>query len=239
VLRKAKRNNTKVRIALKGISGAGKTYGALLLAKGILGSLDKVTVIDTEFSSSDLYADLGNFSVLTIKSPYHPEKFISAIQECEKANSQLIIIDSLSSEWQGTGGILDIHAAMTGNSFTNWSKVNALHEKFIEAILNSNCHVVATIRSKQGYVLNPNKEGKLVPEKIGLKAIARETTDYDFTIVMELNNKHQCSISKDRTGLFKDLNGFTISDKTGCLINEWCSKPSPTNINEFNKTLNV
>ena len=81
---------------------------------------------------------------------------------------EVIIIDSISHEWEGSGGILDIHAGMAGNSFTNWGKLTPRHNAFIQTILQTNKHIIGTIRSKQDYVLN-EKNGKQVPEKVGLK----------------------------------------------------------------------
>jgi len=92
---KATRKRCKMKMSLQGPSGAGKTYSALLLAKGITGNLQKVAVIDTENGSSHLYAHLGNYSVLTVQSPFTPEKYIEAIYSSIKEGFECIIIDSL------------------------------------------------------------------------------------------------------------------------------------------------
>lgn len=84
-------------------------------------------------------------------------------------------------------------------------------------------HVIATIRSKQDYVLN-QKDGKYLPEKVGLKGITRDGMDYEFTTVLDLNIKHACSSSKDRTGLFMDKPEFVPTEATGKLVREWCNE---------------
>lgn len=104
--KKARRAKAKLRLALAGPSGAGKTYSALLIASGIV-PLEKVAVIDTESGSADLYADLGGYSTLTINPPYSPKKYIDAIYAAEAAGFELVIIDSLSHAWSGEGGLLD------------------------------------------------------------------------------------------------------------------------------------
>lgn len=208
-------------MGLQGPSGSGKTYSALLLAYGLTKDWDRIAVIDSENHSADLYAHLGDYSVVQIGPPFSPAKYIEAIEICEAAGMEVIIIDSISHEWEGQGGILDIHSSMMGNSFTNWSKVTPLHNSFVNRILQSPAHVIATIRSKVDYVLS-DRNGKMVPEKVGLKGITREGMDYEFTIVLDIDLKHHVIASKDRTGLFMDKPQFVITEATGVMIKDWC-----------------
>lgn len=236
-LRQAERRQAKIKMGLQAPSGAGKTYSALLLAYGLINDWSKIAVIDTENHSADLYAHLGNYKVLALEQPFSPERYIQAIEVCEKAGMEAIIIDSISHEWEGVGGILDIHGAMMGNSFTNWAKVTPRHNAFVQKILQSNCHIVATIRSKQDYVLS-EKNGKMVPEKIGLKGVTREGLDYEFTIVLELDLKHMATSTKDRTQLFMDKPSFIITPDTGKTIKAWCESgaaptPAATSVEEL------
>jgi hypothetical protein len=221
-LHQAKRSKAKIKVGLQGPSGGGKTYSALLLAKGLVGDWSKIAVIDTENHSADLYSHLGNYNVLHLEAPFTPERYISAIEACEKSGMQAIVVDSISHEWEGTGGILSIHSTMVGNSFTNWSKLTPRHNEFIQKILQSPAHIIATIRTKQDYVLS-EKNGKQVPEKIGLKGVTREGMDYELTIVFDININHQSRASKDRTGLFDKIPEFVITEKTGERILLWCN----------------
>lgn len=222
-LRHATRKQAKIKLALQGPSGSGKTYSALLLAYGITGNWSQIAVIDTENHSADLYAHLGSFNVLSLEKPFSPERYIEAIDVCEKAGMGVIILDSITHEWDGAGGVLDIHQAMMGNSFTNWSKVTPRHNAFVQKFLQSSCHIIATIRTKQDYVLS-EKNGKMVPEKVGLKAVTREGMDFEFTLVFDLDIKHQAVASKDRTGLFMDKPDVLITPETGQKILKWCSQ---------------
>ena len=224
-LRQAKRSVAKIKIGLQAPSGGGKTYSALLLAKGLCGSWSKIAVIDTEHKSADLYSHLGGYCVLPLSPPYTPERYIEAIDVCLNAEMQCIIIDSISHEWEGTGGILEIHSNMLGNSFTNWSKLTPRHNTFIQKILQADCHIIATMRAKQDYVLS-DKNGKQVPEKVGLKGITRDGMDYELTLVFEIDMKHQAKSGKDRTNLFDKMPEFTITEKTGERILKWCSQTS-------------
>ncbi|WP_312208358.1 ATP-binding protein [Empedobacter sp.] len=219
-LRKSERKKAKIKMALQGSSGSGKTYSSLLLAQGITNKdFSKIAIIDTENGSADLYAHLGDYNVLALQPPYTPEKYIEAIELCEKEGMEVIIIDSISHAWDE---LLDFHSKLAGNSFANWAKVTPRQKAFTDKILQCKAHVIATMRTKQDYVLN-QKDGKYVPEKVGLKAVQRDGLDYEFTLVFDIDIKHFAVSSKDRTGLFMGRPEFIINSGTGRRILEWCN----------------
>lgn len=219
-LRKSERSKAKIKMALQGPSGSGKTMSAILIAQGLTnGNLNKVAIIDTENGSADLYAHLGKFNVLTLDNPHSPERYIEAIEVCEKAGMEVIILDSISHCWDF---LLDYHSSLAGNSFTNWSKITPRQKAFVDKLLNSNSHIIATMRVKQDYVLS-EKNGKMVPEKVGLKAIQRDEISYEFTIVFDIDSKHFATSSKDRTLLFEGKPQFIINTQTGKKILNWCN----------------
>lgn len=221
-LQKATRKKVKLRLGLSAVAGGGKTFSALLLAKGLVGNWDKVAVIDTENGSASLYSHLGDFNTLELTADFTPEKYIEAIKACEDAGMEAIIIDSITHEWDGKGGIIDISNSMTGNSFTNWAKITPRHQAFIDAILQSKCHVITTVRRKQDYEMSKDSGGKLKVEKAGLKEVTREGFEYELTVNFNLDEKHNCTASKDRTGMFMDKPQFTITEQTGEMIRKWC-----------------
>ena len=216
-----KREQAKIKIGLQGASGCGKSYSSLLLAYGMVGDWSKIAVIDTENKSSSLYSHLGRFYLIDFKPPYSPERYLQALDICIKSGIEVVIIDSISMEWEF---ILDAHAQLTGNSYTNWAKFTPRHQKFINAILQADVHIICTLRAKQDYVLTPTKDGKFVPEKVGMKAIQRDGVDYELTLVFELDQKHNAIATKDRTGLFEGKPETIISEDTGKLILEWCKQ---------------
>ena len=224
-LRKATRQKAKIRLGLSAPAGGGKTLSSLLIASGMT-SWDKIALIDTENGSGDLYSHLGEYNVLSLDAPYTPERYVEAIQQCEKAGMEVIIIDSITHEWDGKGGILEIHSSMTGNSFTNWASITPRHQKFINAILSSPCHIITTVRRKQDYEMTKDGNGKIKVEKVGLKEITREGFEYELTVNLELDIKHNAKSSKDRTGLFMDQPEFVPSVATGKLILDWCNSGS-------------
>lgn len=219
---KASRKKAKIKLGLSAVSGGGKTYSALLIAFGLCGDWSKIGVIDTENRSAELYSDLGEYNVLPLEAPFSPERYIDAIKAGEKAGFEVIIIDSITHEWDGKGGILNIADGMTGNSFTNWAKLTPRHQAFIDAILQSTSHVITTVRRKQDYEMTKDQNGKVQVQKAGLKEITREGFEYELTVNLELDQKHNATASKDRTGLFANKPHFIPSVETGKLIRQWC-----------------
>jgi energy-coupling factor transporter ATP-binding protein EcfA2 len=215
----AQRKNAKIKMAIQGPSGSGKTYSSLLLAYGITKDWSKIAVVDTENHSADLYSSLGPYYVLCLSSPFTPEKYIEALQLCERSGIEVLILDSITHSWEY---LLDYHSNLPGNSFTAWAKVTPRHNAFVQAILQSPMHIICTIRTKQDYVL-VEKNGKQVPEKVGLKSIQRDGLDFEFTLVFDLDIKNNASTSKDRTGLFFGKPEHKITTLTGEMISQWCT----------------
>jgi hypothetical protein len=222
-LQKAERNQVKLRLGLSGASGFGKSYSALLLAYGITNDWTKIAIIDTENNSASLYSHLGDFNVLSLNEPYAPERYIQAIEVCEKEEIEVIIIDSITHEWNGKGGCLELHEQL-GGRFQDWAKISPRHQSFIDKILNSNCHVITTVRRKTDYSLDKDGNGKTKVMKLGTKEITRDGFEYELTVNFELiNDNHLVTASKDRTGLFSGKPEFVINSSTGRKLIEWCN----------------
>lgn len=223
-LQTAQRHQVKLRLGLSGASGFGKSYSALLLAYGITNDWSKIAIIDTENNSASLYSHLGDFSVLSLDEPYSQERYIEAIKTCENASMEVIIIDSITHEWQGKGGCLQIHEQL-GGRFQDWSKVSPRHQAFIDAILESTSHIITTVRSKIDYSLDSDQNGKTRVVKHGTKEITREGYEYELTVNFELiNDRHLARASKDRTGLFSNKPEFVINQTTGKKLIQWCNE---------------
>ncbi len=222
-LRKATRQKAKIRLGLSAVSGGGKTYSALLIAYGLCGDWSKVALIDTENGSGDLYADLGPYNVLPLAPDFTPEKYIQAIKACEAAGMDVIIIDSITHEWDGKGGCLEI-VEKAGGRYQDWAKVTPRHQAFIDAIIGSSCHVITTVRRKQDYEMTKTQDGKVKVEKAGMKEVTREGFEYELTVNLEMDTRHNATASKDRTGLFIDRPAFVPTDDTGMLIRQWCEQ---------------
>ena len=218
MFKKAERKQARLRLALAGPCGSGKTYSALQMAKG-LG--EKIAVIDTEHGSASLYADVADFDVMELHAPYSPERYIEAIQAAEKAGYDVLIIDSYSHEWTGPGGCLEINdetarARFKGNTWSAWSETTPRHRKLTDKILTSPLHIICTMRSKTETVQG---EGKKIV-KLGLKSEQRDGTDYEFTVVLDVTHDgHFAVASKDRTKLFQQPE--LITELTGKKLLDW------------------
>jgi hypothetical protein len=226
-LKQAERHKSKLRIGLSGASGFGKTYSALLMAYGITGDWTKIALIDTENGSGDLYSHLGEYNTLTLSAPFTPERYIQAIEVCEQAVMELVIIDSITHEWDGTGGCLQIaeeeaKKMRNPNSYTAWAKVTPRHNSFVEKILQSTCHIITTVRRKQDYDMVKGDNNKTQVIKVGTKEVTRDGFEYELTLNLELiNDNHYAKASKDRTGLFDKKEAFIINESTGVELREW------------------
>ncbi len=234
-LQLASRKKVKLRLNIASPSGFGKTYGALLIAFGITGDWNRISVIDTENDSASLYSHLGPYNTIALPAPYSPDRYIQAIKTCEEAGMEVIIIDSITHVWKGQGGLLEYQNAL-GGRYQDWAKATPLYQKWLNAILQSKCHIITTNRKKQGY--NMITEGnKTKVEKAGLDDEIRDGYEYEMTLALEvINDKHMARASKDRTQLFVDQPEFVISIETGKAILNWCNQgeeipPIETRIN--------
>ncbi len=222
---KAERKTAKLRAALCGTSGSGKTYSALLLARGLAGISGKIAVIDTERGSASLYSDVTDFDVAELAPPFNPRRYRELIAEAARGYD-VLVIDSLSHAWTGEGGVLEMHdkatqASRGGNSYTAWRDVTPEHNALVDAILAAPCHVILTMRSKTAYELQENEKGKKTPVKIGLAPIQRDGMEYEFTLVWDLSvEKHVATASKDRTRIW-DGRHDVIGIQHGAELKAW------------------
>lgn len=197
---KATKRKSKLRCALVGPSGSGKTYTALLMAQPLAGD-GRIAVIDTEQGSASLYAgDVADFDVVELPS-YEPRRYVEAINAAADAGYPVLVIDSLSHAWSGTGGALDQVDKRAGNpagKFGAWRDVTPMHHALVDAVLSYPGHVIATMRAKTAYEIQENEKGKKVPVKLGLAPIQRNGVEYEFTVVGDIDHRHVMTVSKSR-----------------------------------------
>lgn len=230
LFRKAERSKAKLRLGLVGPAGSGKTHSALLIASGIGG---KIAVADSENGSANKEVgkkDIPPFDVMVLSSPFTPTKYIEAIKAAEAEGFDVIILDSLSAAWAGSGGLLEkvdavTKASTSKNSYMAWREVTPLHNKLVDSILQSKCHVIVTMRSKVEYVVEKDeKTGKNVPKKVGLAPVQREGMDYELDLVFDVDQAtHYAMASKDRTSLF-DGEPHKPSKETGERLAAWLAE---------------
>lgn len=208
----AQKKKSRLRLAITGPAGSGKTYTALSVASAIAAKTGgRVAVLDTERGSASLYSDQFPFDVCELES-FSPERYIEVIAGAERAGYDVLVIDSLSHAWAGKDGALEMvdraaSQSRSGNSFEAWRKVTPLQTRMIDAVLRSKCHIVTTMRTKTEWVLEENEKGKKVPKKIGMAPVQRADLDYEFTLVGEMDLDHTLTVTKTRCG---SLDGAVI-----------------------------
>jgi len=171
---KVQRKAAKMRVAMAGPSGAGKTLSALYLAYGVTQDWSKIALIDTEHGRGQFYGsrsdlEVGEYLYQELEPPFTAEKYIAMAQEAQQAvgSDGVIIIDSFSHAWEGEGGVLDyketIEQQSGKNSFTAWNDAGKRQNQLINTLLALDCHVIVTMRTKMAYAMEQNERGKTVP----------------------------------------------------------------------------
>ena len=246
-IQRATRSQTKLRLALTGASFAGKTTGALMLAKGLVegmieaGQLSaspnpRIGLIDTERKRSHLYSHLVPFDVIDLAPPYSIERYLGAMHALEDAGNEVIIVDSASHAWSGAGGLLS--TIKSDNSFSEWRKATPVQDEFIDSIMRSPAHMIVTMRSKTEWVVEKqmSKSGREVnaPRRIGMKPIQRDGVEYEFTTLLDLQLTHDkkrrlIEVIKDNTGVFleADLQAVDNWSLAGRQCITWISEGAP------------
>jgi hypothetical protein len=229
--RKAQKHSVKLKMAIQGPSGSGKTEGALALAKNFVPNA-KVLVVDTENDSASLYADRYDFDTISLTAPYTSERYKKAMQAAADGGYDVLIVDSLTQQWDGEGGILRRKEALDrqpgSNSYTNWSTYTPEHTGFVEFIKQLPVHTICTMRTKQEYVLETNAKGKQQPRKVGTAPIQRDGLEYEFTIVFDVNMAHRATASKNRTTLFQEEEPIDLADaKVAGQMRDWLANGAP------------
>ena len=236
----ATRRSLKLRLAIDGAAGSGKTYTALRIAHG-LGQ--HVFVIDTQYGSAGLYAGEVEDGVTwnfqhAVLNQYTVEWYEDAIHTAERLGADVIVIDSLSSAWDDTGGILeqvDREAEKRSSdgrpkgSFAAWGKGGQLYKRLIKAMLASPCHIIATLRTKTDYVMEADENGKMKVRKLGLRPIQREGVDYEFDLGFSMAMDHTAVVTKTHCKLFPS--GMEIPSpgkETAQRILEWLDAGADT-----------
>ena len=217
---KAKKEKIWTKVLLGGSSGSGKTYSALRLATGLAKKCGSgIAAIDTEAGRIRYYANEFDFSDMQLTEPFTPEKYIEAINEAVSSGFKVLIIDSISHEWNYC---VDIHDKMPGNSWTNWSKVTPRHDAFMEKILQAPIHIIATVRGTDEYVLE-EKNGKQTPKKVGLGFKQRDGVEYNYTATFNIaQDTHIAEATKDNTHIFEGRYEV-LTEKDGEALYDWAN----------------
>lgn len=213
----AQREQVKARIALTGPAGSGKSYTALMLATRLA---DKVAAVDTERGRLREHATRFKFDHHAPQR-FDPRDLIRHLAVAAEHGYGAVVIDSLSHYWIGEGGALefvDSYEGKTGGKFQGgWKDFRPIENRMWAAIMSYPGHVIATMRVKTAYVIENNK-----PVKVGMKPEQREGTDYEFSIVGEMDRDHTLSISKSTCEELVDARIPRPGEELAEVIAGWC-----------------
>lgn len=197
VIKKSERKDSKVLISLAGLSGCGKTYSAILLARGLVGPNGKIGFIDTEQCRASLYSDLaGGFDVINMDAPFSPERYVKAVDTFKKAGYGAVVIDSMSHEWEGVGGVLEMAESQTYKNgspvqgMAKWAKPKAEHKKMMDYLLHCGMHIIFCFRAKER-LREETVDGKKVYINDGLVTTTEKNFVYEMTVSLLLDVETQ------------------------------------------------
>ncbi|TCP32157.1 AAA domain-containing protein [Scopulibacillus darangshiensis] len=239
-VQRARREKMKAVVGFIGCSGSGKTAGALLTAYGMMKEAHphidddeiwaKIGVVDTEHGRAKLYADLkfddtliGQFLHVDFDPPYSTARYNEAVIALKGAGCEVIIVDSLSHNWQGEGGIVETHGQMAGNSFQNWGKLAPETTQLIKTLTRNDVHILTTLRTKQEYVVESNSDGKMAPRKVGTRPVQKDEMEYEFMLNFNIGIDHVAETSKDNTRMFEGEQ-IKITPEVGHKLYQWLEK---------------
>ena len=232
---RAMKTDAKLRLALAGPPGSGKTFSALTLAHALADG-QGVALIDTEHGSASKYADLfPPFDCVNLET-FHPDLYVEAIKAAERAGYAVLIIDSLSHAWNGKGGLLELvdgiaRRSKSGNTYVAWGEATPIQNRLIDTLLAAKLHIIATMRSKMEYAQEKDEQThRTVIRKLGLAPIQRDGVEYEMDIVGDLDIDHTLFIQKSRCPA---LSGAIIprpGPDLATILRSWLSGAPPAEV---------
>lgn len=200
-IRKAKRAGARLVIGLAGVSGSGKTYTALQFAYGLANfDASKVGLLDAENQRGSLYADclknergeVQQFLVGDLEPPFSPERYAAAIRQFQEAGVEVLVIDSASHEWEGTGGCEEIAESRMLGGMKDWGTAKREHKRFMNAMLQSNMHIIPCLRAREKVEIRKNgSKTEVVP--LGIMPVCEKNFMFELTasLMMYAEGTHQ------------------------------------------------
>ncbi len=219
-VRKAQRQGARLLIQLSGVSGSGKTYTALQLAYGLAGNdANKIVLIDTENRRGSLYANAlpQPFNIIDFYSPFSPDRYIAAIEAACNAGAEVIVIDSVTHEWESEGGCEWI---ANQSRFPDWKTAKKLHKRFMTYMLQCPAHIIACTRAREKVDFSNPKE----PIKLGIQPIQEKNFSYEATVSLMMQNQ---GYSQDVLKCPAELQGILgrgqgyITSEDGMSLRNW------------------
>jgi hypothetical protein len=225
------RAGSHVIISLTGPSGSGKTYTGILIARGLVGPNEPIGFLDTETGRGRLYSDIaGACKYGELTAPFSPDRYIEAIEEFERTGIKALIIDSISHEWEGTGGVVEMAEATNRKDYGKWAMPKAKHKKFMGRLLSSRMHLILCCRARQPIREEITESGKKEIIVGDWKEIQEKGFIYEVTVSVLLRPDGTRKITKCPAALLPAFAGDGyITPATGEFIATWVGGGSPVN----------
>lgn len=236
--RPAKREGVHLIVGLMGGTGSGKTYSALRLASGLAGG-GKVAVIDTEAGRAQHYADAFRFDHGDLKPPFAPGAYLAAIEAAAEAGYPVIVVDSMSHEHAGEGGLLDWHeaefqrlGARDAVKMTAWIKPKMAHKAMVARLLQLRAHLILCFRAEPKVRMEKDGNGKVQIIDAGYQSIAAKGLEFELTASFLLSHErpglpdHPLKLPAALRAAFPA--GKPIDEEAGKTVAAWAAGTSTT-----------
>lgn len=230
-IERAVREKTYTLTSIAGPSGSGKTYSALLYARGLVGPEGKIGFIDTENKRSRFYADVaGGFDVIDLDPPFTSGRYIEAIKAFEKAGYPAIVVDSISHEWEGSGGVLEQAEAIEERTkragLHCWQKPKAGHKKLMNELLQTRAHLIFCCRVKEKVVQAKGRDGKTEIINEGFVVVQEKSFIYEMTVSMMLEEGTHVPLLQKCPGdlLSAFPQGSRVTTQIGTTVSQWANE---------------
>lgn len=225
-VRKAERQGARLLIQLSGVSGSGKTYSALQLAYGLAGGdASKIVLIDTENRRGSLYANAlpAPFNIIDFYAPFSPDRYIEAIDAAVAAGAEVIVIDSITHEWESEGGCEWI---ANQSRFPDWKRAKALHKRFMTHMLQSPAHIIACTRAREKVDFTDPKN----PRPLGIQPIQEKNFSFEATVSLMMHEQGRrqdvLKCPAELQGIMGRGQGY-ITPQDGQALRQWVDGAAP------------
>lgn len=231
---KAQRSTARARIFVFGPSGFGKSISSLLIARGMTTGYERILLVDTEHGRGEACVhkvigeeQIGDFFAYRLTPPFSVQKYLEVLIEAEKSGQfDVIIFDSISHAWAGKGGLLDMKEEISKTNKnpdrrSDWAPITAEYQELVEAILQTNLHVIMTARSKTAWDYDADEKGKLKPKIVGLAPVMRDGFQFENGEIIFMAERGVALTLKDDTMLLPTEEPWIPTVDTGKLIAGW------------------
>jgi hypothetical protein len=236
IFKPAVREAVPLLLGVIGQTGSGKTFSAMRIASGIVGKGNRFAVIDTESKRALHYADKFDFDHCELAPPFRPYNYADAIRAADKAGYKAIVVDSMSHEWAGEGGILDWQeeelARMAGDDWKKreackmaaWIKPKIAHKQMVQRLLQVRSHLILCFRAEDKVKMEKDDRGKIQIVPAGIQPICSKEMPYELMASFLLTSDkpgypQPLKLQEQHKPMFPLDN--LLSEESGHLISEW------------------